>query len=48
MTIKQENATLEEKADSLTQINPKIVLASIQSNKDIIEIKEQLSPEGGE
>lgn len=50
LAIKQENTTLKEKADSLAQINSKMMLASIQNSKDIAEIKEQLNPasKGGE
>ena len=45
-----ENAALKEKADSLAQINSKMMLASLQNSKDISEIKEQLNPasKGGE
>lgn len=50
VAIKQENAALKEKADSLAQINSKTMLASFQNSKDISEIKEQLNPasKGGE
>ncbi|MBH0227123.1 hypothetical protein I6332_14540, partial [Enterococcus lactis] len=50
VAIKQENTALKEKADSLAQINSKMMLASIQNSKDIAEIKEQLNPasKGGE
>ncbi|MFB0878371.1 hypothetical protein ACDT04_12430, partial [Enterococcus lactis] len=40
VAIKQENTTSKEKADSLAQINSKMMLASIQNSKDIAEIKE--------
>ena len=50
VAIKEENAALKEKADSLAQINSKMMVASIQNSKDIAEIKKQLNPEseGGE
>ena len=50
VAIKQENTALKEKADSLAQINSKMMLASFQNSKDISEIKEQLNPasKGGE
>ena len=50
VAIKQENAALKEKADSLAKKKKKMMLASLQNSKDISEIKEQLNPasKGGE
>ena len=42
VAIKQENAALKEKADSLAQINSKMMLASLQNTKEIDAIKEQI------
>lgn len=45
--LESENLALKEKAESLTQINSKTMLASLQNSKEIESIKQQLN-EGGE
>lgn len=45
--LEAENLALKEKAESLAQINSKMMLASLQNSKEIESIKQQLN-KGGE